>query len=69
MLRYRQCGIIVLNAHAPIEDVSDVTRETFYDKFKQVFYHVRKEENHMKILLDEFNANFGREYVSKPNLG
>jgi hypothetical protein len=40
-----------------------------YEKLKQVFYNFPKNENYMKILLEDFNANFGREYIFKPTLG
>jgi len=45
---------IVLNVHAPNEDKSCDTKDSFYEELEHVFDHFQK--YHMKILLGEFNA-------------
>ena len=37
VLRGRWCNIIVLNVHAPSEDKSDDSKDTFYKELEQVF--------------------------------
>ena len=37
VLRGRWCNIIVLNVHAPSEDKSDDSKDSFYDELEQVF--------------------------------
>jgi len=59
-LRGRWCNIIVLNVHAPSEEKSNDSKDSFYDELEQVFYHFPK--YHMKIRLGDFNAKVGREY-------
>ena len=58
-LRGRWCNIIVLNMHAPSEDKSDDSKDSFYGELEQVFDHFPN--YHMKILLGDFNAKVGRE--------
>jgi hypothetical protein len=67
VLRGRWCNIIVLNVHAPTEEKSDDSKDSFHEELKQVFYHFPK--NHMKILLGDFNANLGRQDIFKPKTG
>ena len=50
VLRGRWCNIIVLNVHAPSEDKSDDSKDSFYGELEQVYYHFTK--YNMKILLD-----------------
>jgi hypothetical protein len=59
VLRDRWCNIIVLNVHAPSEEKSDESKDSFYEELGQVFYHFPK--CHMKILLGDFNSKVGRE--------
>ena len=66
VLRGRWCNIIVLNVHAPSEDKSDDSKDSFYEELEQVFDHFPR--YHMKILLD-FNAKVGRENIFKPTIG
>jgi hypothetical protein len=54
----RWCNIIVLSAHAPTEKRSDELRQVF-DYFP---------EYHMKIMLGDFIARFGREDIFKPTI-
>ena len=42
VLRGRWCNIIVLNVHAPSEEKSDDSKDSFYDKLEQVFDHFPK---------------------------
>jgi len=62
-LRGRWCNIIVLNVHAPSEEESDESKDSFYEELKQVFDHFCK--YHMEIMLGDFNAKVGRENVFK----
>jgi len=61
------CNIIVLNVHAPSEDKSDESKDSFYEELEQVFYRLPK--YNMKILLGDFNAKVGRENIFKPTTG
>jgi myo-inositol catabolism protein IolC len=50
--------------HAPKEDKDDI-KESFYEELEQIFDQFCR--NHMKILLEDFNAKVGREdnfYIS-----
>ena len=67
VLRGCWCSIIVLNVHAPSEEKSDVSKESFYEELEQVFDHFPK--YHMKILFGDFNAKVGRENIFKPKIG
>src|SRR5215468_1335688 len=67
VLRGRWCNIIILNVHAPSEEKSDESKDSFYEELEQVFYHFPK--YHMKILLGDFNAKVGREDIFKQQLG
>jgi exonuclease III len=63
----RWCNITVLNMHAPTEEKSDDSKDSFYEELVQVFYHFPK--YHMKILLGDFNAKLGREDTFRPTIG
>jgi hypothetical protein len=39
VLRGRWCKIIVINVHAPSEDKSDDSKDSFYKELEQVFDH------------------------------
>ena len=67
VLRDRWCNIIVLNVHAPSEEKSDSSKDSFYEELEQVFHHFPK--YNMKILLGDFNAKVGRENIFKPSTG
>jgi hypothetical protein len=54
VLRGRWCNIIVLNVHAPSEDESDDSKDSFYEELEQVFDNFPR--YHMKIVLGDFNA-------------
>jgi len=66
-LRGRWRNIIVVNVHAPSEEKSDESKDSFYEELEQVFHHFPK--YHMKMLLGDFNANVGRENSFKPAIG
>ena len=53
-----------MNEHAPSEEKSDDSKDSFYEELEQVFHHIPK--YHMKILLGDFNAKEGRENIFKP---
>jgi hypothetical protein len=57
VLRGCWCNI-VLNVHAPAEEKSDDSKDSFYEELQKVFNHFPK--YHMKILVD-FDAKLGRE--------
>jgi len=67
VMRGRWCNIIVVNVHAPSEEKSDKSKDSFYEELEQGFYHFPK--YHMKILLGDFNAKVGRENIFKPTIG
>jgi endonuclease/exonuclease/phosphatase family metal-dependent hydrolase len=66
VLRGCWCNIIVLNVHAPTEEKSDGSKDSFYKELEQVFYHFPK--YHITILLGDFNAKLGREDTFKPTI-
>jgi len=66
VLRGRWCNIIV-NVHAPSEEKSEESKDSFYEELEQVFDHFPN--YHMKILLGDFNAKVGREIIFKPTVG
>jgi len=66
-LRGCWCNIIVMNVHAPSEEKSDDSKDSFYEESEQVVYHFPK--YHMKILLGDFNAKVGRENIFKLTTG
>ena len=53
--------------HAPSEDKSNDSKDSFYKEKEQVFDHFPR--YHMKILLGDFNAKVGRENIFKPTIG
>ena len=53
--------------HAPSEEKSDGSKDSFCEELDQVFYHFPK--YHTKILLGDFNAKVGRENIFKPTIG
>ena len=65
VLRGRWCNIIVLNVHAPSEEKSDDSKDSFYEELDHVFNNFPKYK--MKILLGSFNAKLGREYFQTNN--
>jgi len=67
MLRGRWRNIILVNVHAPSEEKSEESKDSFYEESEQVYDHFPK--YHMKILLGEFNAKVGRESIFKPTIG
>jgi len=67
VLRVRWLNIIVVNVHAPSEEKSDDSKDSFYEELGQVFDHFPK--YHMKMVLGDFNAKVGRENILKPTIG
>ena len=67
VLRGRWCNIIVLNVHAPSEEKSDESKDSFYEELEQDFDRFPK--YHVKIVLGVFNAKVGREKIFKPTVG
>jgi hypothetical protein len=67
VLRGRWCNILVLNVHAPSEDKSDDSKDSFYEELEQVFDHFPWYP--MKILLGDLDAKVGRVNIFKPTIG
>jgi hypothetical protein len=65
VLRGRWFNIIVLNAHAPTEEKSDDSKDSFYEQLEQVFDHFP--QHHIQIRLD-FNEKLGRKDTFKPTI-
>jgi len=53
--------------HAPSEEKSDDSKDSFYEELEQVFDHFPKYQ--MKIVLGDFKAKMGRENSFKPTIG
>ena len=66
VLRGRWCNIIVLNVHAPSEDKSDDSKDSFYEELEQVFDHFPR---YHKILSGDFNEKWGERIFSNRQLG
>jgi hypothetical protein len=67
ILRGRWCHIIILNVHAPTEDITDDVKDSFYEELECVFDKFRKYL--MKIVLGDFNVKVGREDFLNQELG
>jgi hypothetical protein len=65
ILRGRWCNIIVLNVHAPSEEKSDDSKDSFCEELEQVFNWFPN----LKILLENFKAQMGREDIFKLTIG
>jgi hypothetical protein len=59
------CDIIVLNVHAPTEEIIYDMKGNFYDELERIFNKFPK--YHMKML--DFNAKVGREDAFIPTTG
>ena len=53
--------------HAPSEEKSDDSKDSFYEKLEQVFNHFSKKN--MKIMLGDITANARIENILKPTQG
>jgi len=58
---------MVLNAHAPSEEKTDVSKDSLYEELEQVYDHFP--QYHMKILFADFNAKVRRGDIFKPTIG
>jgi hypothetical protein len=61
-MRNRSCNI-VLNVHAPTEEKTDDTKDSFYEELGNVLDQFLK--YHKKTLLGDFNIKVGREVIFK----
>jgi hypothetical protein len=61
VLRGHWCDIIVLKKHEPNKEDGDCSKDGPYEDLEQAFLSFTK--NHMKILLENFNAKFGTEDI------
>jgi hypothetical protein len=59
VLRGHWCSIIVLKVHAPTEEKSDDSKDSFNEELEHVFDHFPTYL--MKNLLGDFNAKLRRE--------
>jgi hypothetical protein len=57
VLRGCWCNSIVFNVHAPVEENSEDSKGSVYEKLKQVFNYFSK--YHIKILVRDFNVKWG----------
>jgi hypothetical protein len=55
VLRGRCHNLIVLNVHAPSEEKSDDSKDSFYEELVEVFNNFHM--HHMKILSGDFNES------------
>jgi hypothetical protein len=53
--------------HAPSEEKSDDSKDSFYEESEQVFYYFPK--HHMKILLGKFDAKLETENIFRLTTG
>jgi hypothetical protein len=67
VLRGRCYNTIVLNVHAPSEEKSDYSEDSFSEDIDQVFDYFP--EYHTIILLGDCNAKVGRENIFKQTTG
>jgi len=67
VLRGRWCNIIVLNEHAPSEEKNNYSKDRLNEELEYVFDHFP--EYRMEILLGDFNAKLGLDYIFKPTTG
>jgi hypothetical protein len=61
ILRGRWFHIIVPNVHVPTEDKIDYAKDSFDEELEHILDKFPKYD--MKILLADFNAKVGREYI------
>jgi len=55
--------VIILNAHAKIEDTSDDSKDIVYEELEQVFGHFPKHQK--KVLLRAFNLKINKSSYFK----
>jgi len=58
-----------VNVHAPSEEKSDETKDSFCEELEQVFFFYHFPKYHKKVLLRDFNAELGREDIFKQTIG
>jgi hypothetical protein len=58
------CNITVTNVQAPSQEKSYNSKDSFYGELEQIFDYFPR--YNMKILLGDFNAKVGKEYILKP---
>jgi len=67
VLKGHWCNTIDFNVHAPSDEKSDHSKDSFYEELEQVFDNFRK--CHMKSTLGDFNAKLEREGIFKLTIG
>jgi hypothetical protein len=67
VLSGRWCHIIILKVYVPTEDKTDHVKDSFYQELERVFDKFPNQ--HIKILLADFNAKVGREDIFNPTIG
>jgi exonuclease III len=61
-------NITIVNVHAPSQEKSDDSKDSFYDELEQIFDNFPT-YNIKILLLGDFNAELGKEYILKPTIG
>jgi len=61
-------NITIVNVHAPSQEKSDASKDSFYDELEQIFDNFPT-YNIKILLLWDFNAELGKEYILKPTTG
>jgi hypothetical protein len=65
-MKYYCKNIIILNVHALCEDKSDDVKDSLHEKLGRVVDQFLRYDK--KVLLDDFNAQVGREDIFKPTI-
>jgi hypothetical protein len=67
ILREHWCNVAVLNVHAPWEDKSNDTKNSFYEESGCAFDQFPRYDT--KIMFSDFNTKVGREDIFKSTIG
>ncbi|XP_008178164.1 uncharacterized protein LOC100570975 [Acyrthosiphon pisum] len=65
-LRTRDFQIVLINVHAPTEEIDDEEKEEFYSTLKDVTHTV---VGNVKIVQGDFNAKIGKEALYRAVIG
>jgi exonuclease III len=59
--------IILMNCYAPTEDKNNDIKSAYYEELENIYDTLPR--NTVKIIIEDFNAEIGREPVYKPTIG